>query len=183
MRLLASLTVVIILLLVLSTSTLAGYLTSCSDNNPMCKDGKLTYQLHTKYDTPFNPHRILDTWEVLAQEILPGVPMPFIIMGNPKIDWGKFPQGLDPTLAILPDGEIYSAVVFTFCLLPDEEGNMENGTVELLLISYRDPTYGTTIIHSLNEAKNGYEKMLDTLKESFDDRKKDPKHVGYYIIK
>jgi len=181
MRLFNGLTIIIILLLLTSTSIFALDL-ECSDTNPMCFENKLMYQPHSKYDTPFNPNRVLDDWKVIMQEVLPGTSIPLIIMGHPYINWEKVPKDIDPGLAIRPEGVNYAAIFFTFSRVPGPDGDLKTGTNEIILISYRDPVNGTNITHRLCKDKNGYELMSEQMEKTYNERKSAPMNVNYYIM-
>ena len=128
----------------------------CSETNPLCLDGKLVYERHDKYDTPFNPHEILNTWKTVLQTLITPDGLPFVIMGNPKIDWDKVLKQLNPTLAIIPEDENYAAVVFTFTRMPGPFGTLENGSNELVMVGYRTPSNGIRTIHMLSGDKTEY---------------------------
>jgi len=130
--------------------------TECTDTSPLCKNGYLNYVKHNSWDTPFNPHKILDNWIVVSSAIMPPG-LPFVVMGNPIINWDKFPKDLDPALAILPNGVKYSAVFFTFAIVANKD---KEPTTELIIIGYRELLVGgSVVLHTLNKDKSGYERI------------------------
>ena len=140
----------------------------CSDTNLMCKDGVLRCNMIENYDTPFDPYEILNTWVPIVSEPLPKC-MWKIIMGHPDVDWEKAPKGLDPTLAMAPEGVDISAVFFIFKLIPGNPDKMSNATAVLQMVGHRTPETGKSCIYVLSQNKKNLkrapEKYMNKLKE------------------
>ena len=127
----------------------------CGESNPMCRNGKLAYPEITKHDLPFDPHGILNEWKPILNAPIP--PQSWaIIMGNPKVNWEEVPDGLDPSLAIKPEGEKYTAIIFVFVLIPGTPDRMSNATAMLVMIRYRCPNLGRDHVHILTPNKKEY---------------------------
>jgi len=110
------------------------------------------YVKHNRWESPFNPHEVLQYWaKVAAQQVAPTVMI--AILGNPKVDW-KFLRSkkIDPMKVAIPKGEISSAVVFIFVQTPKK-------TIELFSYGYVDDL-GVQNVYVLNLETMVYERKM-----------------------
>lgn len=99
------------------------------------------YVKHNCWESPFDPHEILDSWPVIKTKMMDNY-MALIMVGNPKIDW-EYKLEMD-----IPEGDLTLAVVFAFVELP-------TGVVELFSFGYVDKD-STFYIYAWNIQQNCY---------------------------
>jgi len=149
-------------LLVVMLGTLV-LLFSCAAIKPSERPDNKPVVFYTQYDcwqSPFNPHKILTSWNVVAADKLK-LNMVLVLVGNSKVDWEKVKlQNIDPSLAPIPKGEIASSVGFVFV-------NTSIDTVELVLYLYANKL-GVFHIYKLNVETECYELLQDlTLQNAY----------------
>ena len=110
------------------------------------------YIKHNKWESPFNPHEVLQYWvKVMAQPVNDQVMV--AILGNPKIDWEVLvSRNIDPTKVAIPKGEIASSVIFIFVRTPQR-------TIELFSYGYKDDL-GVQHAYVLDVETRTYKKKL-----------------------
>lgn len=108
------------------------------------------YIKHNSWESPFNPHEVLQYWIKLGAHQFNGSTI-LILVGNPLIDWKFFKNNHISPFKVGPKrGEITSAVVFLF-------KPIEKGYIELTGYGYRD-ILGVLNIYILN-SNNTYIKV------------------------
>jgi hypothetical protein len=117
-----------------------------TNNNPPVN----FYVKHNKWESPFNPHEIIQYWvKIAAQPANKDILV--AILGNPKIDWEFLKnKNVDPMKVGIPKGEIASAVVFIFVQTPQR-------TIELFSYGYLDDL-GVQNMYVLNLKTMTYER-------------------------
>lgn len=131
--------------------------------NPVVEEKSLESKtsIYTQYDcweSPFSPHKVLDTWPKLSIYPTKAL-MIMVIAGNPKINWQTdYVPGTPFTSVAVPEGEVTSVVVFVF-------GIVDVKTVELLVFGYQD-RYDQYSVYKLDIDKECYVLDIEELQSA-----------------
>lgn len=113
------------------------------------------YNHRSPWDSPFNPHEVLQYWESIGAESLNLISV-MVIVGNPKINWQEIDiNQQDPFRLPIPKGEFASAVVFIFTTIDDPK------KPELFGYGYTDKN-GREQLYEWNKDKKRYTQFVDS---------------------
>ncbi|KKN13331.1 hypothetical protein LCGC14_1007640 [marine sediment metagenome] len=110
------------------------------------------YNQRSPWDSPFNPHEVLQYWEKIYTEPMSSRSL-LIVVGNPKINWEESDKQ-NPGKLSIPEGEFASAVAFIFFALKDPK------VPELAGYGYTDRS-GRKQLFRWKEKKKKYARFRD----------------------